>query len=337
MLKKITLLFILLISFSGISQENIDDLLAAGINDAKRFSTDYLRPATEAVSHGINSGWFNHGETMHKFGFSLSVIANVGFIPEDKKAFELNVADYENVRFPDDSPSKMVATTLGFNDPDQTIIVRYDDPIFGDQEVELTLPNGIGAANIELVPTAYIQAGFSPFKGTELKARFFPKIDREDAKVGYYGLGIQQEFTSWLPAEKIWPIAISGLLAYTHLDASYDFTDSSTVDGDNQRVETDINSILGQVVVSTKLKVINFYAGLGYMSATANSDLLGTYRVSDGFIFSEEIVDPFSIEEKHTGLRTTFGTRLKLGFFSLNADYTLAEFNSGTIGLNFSF
>ena len=319
------------------AQENIDDLLAAGIADAKRFSSNYLAPATEGITYGINNGWFNHGKSLKKFGFQISLIANASFIKSDKKSFNLNVADYENVRFEDNSPSKMVATALGHNDPDVTVIVTYDDPIFGNQEVELTLPTGIGSENINLIPTAFLQASFSPLKGTQLTGRFFPKINTDDTKVGLYGFGIQQEFTSWLPAERLWPVAISGLLAYTHLDASYDFTDSNVVDGEEQRVETDINTILAQIVVSTRLKIINFYGGIGYLSGKSSTDLLGTYRVTDGVLVSEDIVDPFSVSQNVSGIRATIGANLKLGFFGLNADYSIAEFDSASVGMNFSF
>ncbi|MBT8267309.1 MAG: hypothetical protein KJO41_03295 [Bacteroidia bacterium] len=319
------------------AQENIDDLLAAGISDAKRFSTDYLMPATDGVAYGINNGWFNHGKTLNRLGFELSLSGNIGFIKDEKKSFILDVSEYENVRFPDDSPSKSVATALGHNDPEQTVIVTYDDPIFGDQEVELTLPTGIGSANVNLIPTAFLQASFAPFKGTEIKGRFFPKITTEDTKIGLYGIGVQQNFTGFLPAEKIWPVAISGLVAYTHLDASYDFTDSSLVDGEEQRVETQVNTFLAELIVSTKIKIINFYGALGYMTGTSNSDLLGTYRVTNGVIFSEEIIDPFSVKQKVSGLRTTLGARLKVGFFGFNVDYTLAEFDSASFGIHFSF
>lgn len=336
-MKKIALLCAMSFAALAPAQENIDDLLAAGIADTQRFSADYLTPATEGITYGINNGWFNHGKSLKRFGFQISIIANASFIKDEKKSFDLNVSDYENIRFGDNSLSKTVATALGHNDPDISVIVTYDDPIFGNQEVELTLPTGIGSENINLIPTAFIQASFAPFKGTQLTGRFFPKIDTDDTKVGLYGFGIQQEFTSWLPAEKIWPVAISGLLAYTHLDASYDFTETNVVEGDEQRVETDINTILAQLVVSTKLKIVNFYAGLGYISGKSTTHLLGTYRITDGVIFSEDIIDPFSIEEKVSGIRATVGANLKLGFFGINADYSIAEFDSASVGLNFSF
>jgi hypothetical protein len=337
-MKNLTLSLVLLCSvFSTQAQNNIDELLAAGVEDAKLFTTDYIAPASEGLMYGINNGWFNSGKAPHRFGFELSVIANVGFINDEKKSFLMNIDDYQNVRFQDGSSTKTVATALGNNDPAVTVIITYDDPIFGEQEVDVELPTGIGSEGVNIIPTAFLQASFSPFKGTQIKGRYFPKIDTEDTKIGLYGLGLQQELTSWLPAEKVWPVHVSGLIAYTHLNASYDFTNTGVVDGENQQIKKEVNSMLYELIVSTKLKIINFYAGLGYLSGKSTTDLLGTYRISNGALTSEDIVDPFSIENKISGTRATIGTRLKLGFFGINADYTMAEFNSATVGINLSF
>ncbi|HLV69808.1 MAG TPA: DUF6588 family protein [Xanthomarina sp.] len=330
-------LFLIIIVFPVQSQDHIDDLLAAGVNDAKRFSQDYLAPATEGLAYGINNGWFNHAKGQKQFGFEIGLIANTSFINDDKKTFEMRVSDYENIRFLDNSTSKNVATALGHNDPDITVVITYDDPIFGNQETELTLPTGIGSTGVNIIPAAFLQAAFSPFRGTQIKARYFPKIETEDVKTGLYGFGIQQEFTAWLPRDKFFPVAISGLIAYTHLDGSYDFTDSNLVEGSNQQVQTDINTLLFELIASTNFKVLNAYGAIGYLSGTSQTDLLGTYVVTDGLLYSDSIIDPFSIEEKVNGIRTTLGANVKLGFFSLNVDYTFAEFNSASLGLNFSF
>ena len=318
------------------SQDNIDELLAAGINDAQRFTADYIAPASEGLAYSLNNGWSNNAVSPRRFKFELSVIANASFIKEEKKSFLLDVSQYENIRFPDNAPSKMVATSLGNNDPDVSVIVTYDDPIFGNQEVEITLPTGIGAADVNLIPTAYLQASFSIFKGTQLKGRYFPTINTNEVNLGLYGFGIQQEFTSWLPADKIWPVAISGLVAYTHLDASYDFTEDGIVDGNNQQIQTEVNTVLAQLIVGTRLKIINLYGTLGYISAKSTTDLLGTYRVNSGALSSQEITNPFSIEQDISGVRASIGATLKLGFIGLTAEYTLAEFDSATLGLNIS-
>src|SRR5690606_2587429 len=133
------------------------------------------------------------------------------------------------------------------------------------------------------------------------------------------------------------PVAISGLIAYTHLDGSYDFTDSNLVEASNQPVQTDINTLLFELIASTIFKVLNAYGAIGYLSGTSQTDSLGTYVVTDASLYSESIVDPCALEEKLNGIRTTMGANVELGFFSLNVDYTFAEFNSASSGLNLSF
>ncbi|WP_044399318.1 DUF6588 family protein [Lacinutrix sp. Hel_I_90] len=337
MKKKLSILIILLSGVTVSAQENLDELLAAGVADAQRFSRDYLKPANDGLAYGINTGWFNNAKTPERFGFEFSIIGNATFISDEDKAFILDVSDYENIRFPDNAPSKVVATALGHNDPAQSVIITYDDPIFGNQETTLELPTGIGSANVNIIPTVFLQASFSPFKGTQIKGRYFPKVDREDAKVGLYGLGLQQDFTAFLPADKLLPITVSGLIAYTHLDGSYDFTETGIVDGENQQVQTETNTMLYQLIVGTKLKMVNFYGAIGYIDGKNQTDLLGTYRVSDGVFFSEKIVDPFSIESETKGILGTVGANLSLGFFGLNASYSIGDFNSASLGMNFTF
>ncbi|MEL0644982.1 DUF6588 family protein [Olleya sp. Ti.3.14] len=337
MKKLLTVISLILFSQSNVAQQNLNDLLAAGVNDAKTFSESYLLPATNGLAYGISSGWFNNAKTPKKHSFELSIVGNTSFIKDENKSFNLNVSDFENIRFPDNSPSKNVATALGHNDPEVTVLVTYQDPIFGNQEVELTLPTGIGSSNVDLIPTAFLQGSFALFEGTQIKGRFFPKVETDDVKIGLYGVGIQQEFTTWLPEDSNFPLAISGLVSYTHLDANYDFTNTEVVDGENQQVQTNVSSLLFQLIAGTNFKVLNFYGAVGYLSATSETDLLGTYRVSDGILFSEEIVDPFSVDSKTNGVTATLGANVKAGFFGINASYTLADFDTASLGINFMF
>ncbi len=174
-------------------------------------------------------------------------------------------------------------------------------------------------------------------KGTEIKARFLPKIDYEDASVGLIGFGLQHDFTKLLPADKILPVAISAVIGYTNISGDYDFTNANLIDGENQRIEASINTWVFSGVVSTKLPIINFYGGLGYVTGKSVTDILGTYRVTEGPFTSETYTDPFSITKKVSGVTGTIGTKLKLGFFRLNAEYNLGEFNTATVGVNFGF
>ena len=88
--------------------------------------------------------------------------------------------------------------------------------------------------------------------------------------------------------------------------------------------------------MSTKLPIINFYGGVGYISGKSETDILGTYIVKSG-PFQQTIEDPFSLTKKTSGASANIGAKLKLGFFRLHADYTLAEFNSLSFGINFGF
>ncbi|RZV65445.1 MAG: hypothetical protein EX254_05530 [Flavobacteriaceae bacterium] len=335
MKKSILLWSCLILTHTFSAQESIDDLLAAGISDAQNFTSDYIAPATEGVAYAMNGGWFNNASTFKQFGIELSLIGNASLIKDEKKSFDLIPANYENIRFEDGSTSKMVATALGANDPDITVIVTYDDPIFGNQEVELTLPTGIGSEGLSLIPSAYLQGSFSPLRGTQVKARYFPKINTDDVDVSFYGFGIQQDFTSLIPVRRLLPFAISGMVAYTHLDGSFDFTETGIVEGENQRINTEVNTWLFQLIAGTKLNIINFYGAVGYISGNSTTDLLGTYRVSNGVLTSDEIKDPFSVDSKPSGITATIGTTLKLGFFGFNAAYNIGEFDTVSVGLNF--
>ena len=201
---------------------------------------------------------------------------------------------------------------------------------------EFDLPSGLASENVNFVPSGFIQASVGIIKGTELKARFLPKINTDDFVLSMYGFGVQHEFTKHLPADKILPIAISGVIGYTHLDGSYDFTNTNIIAGQDQKLRCGVNTWVFQAVVSTKLPIINFYGGLGYLSGKSTTDVLGTYTVQSG-PFQETYVDPFSLKKDASGVTANIGAKLKLGFFRLHADYSLAEFNTFSFGINFGF
>ncbi|GAA4887157.1 hypothetical protein GCM10023311_08580 [Flaviramulus aquimarinus] len=337
-MKKLTILVLLcLVTITLKAQNDIDALLAAGVEDAERFTNDYLAPGTNGLMHSMNANWFNTADAKPLGGFEISVIVNASSVKNENKIFNLNTANYNNISFPDNSPSKTVSSVLGENDPAIFIEIEYEDPIFGNLTETIELPNGIGNSSANLLPTAFIQGALGLVKGIELKARFVPKIDTDDVSLSMYGAGVQFEVTKWLPADKLLPVAISGLVAYTHLNGEYDLTESSGIQGENQRIDNDTNTWLLQLIASTKLPVINFYGGLGYIKGKSESNLLGTYRVTNGGITAQPIIDPFSVSSEVSSLRGTLGTKLKLGFFRLNAEYHLSEFNAFSLGIHFGF
>lgn len=337
-MKKIVLFIALCISVSAAKAQNdIDVLLAAGVEDAERFANDYLAPGTNGIMYSLNANWFNSAKVKPLGGFEISVIANASLVKDEDKMFSMDTADYNNVQFVQGPSVQNVASVLGENDPDIYVEVEYEDPIFGSQTAELELPQGIGDQSKNLLPTAFVQGAIGLGSGIEVKARYFPKVDTDEVTFNLYGAGLQLEFTEWLPADKLWPVALSALVAYNHLDGSYDITDSSGIEGENQRLENDTNTWLFQLAVSTKLPVFNLYGGLGYITGKSESDLLGNYRVTNGPLTSETITDPFSVSSEVSSVRGTVGAKLKLGFFRINAEYHLSEFDAFSVGVNFGF
>ncbi|NCT18310.1 MAG: hypothetical protein COZ75_01130 [Flavobacteriaceae bacterium CG_4_8_14_3_um_filter_34_10] len=338
-MRNLTLFTFLFVSAFSFSQNKLEDLLAAGIEDAQRFASGYISPAAEGVIYNLSNGWIQSANVKKPLRFEISVIGNISFVKDKNKSFTLNTEDYNNLQFRDGSTSNNVATAFGENKPNIIVFARVtDDTGAFQQEVEFELPQGLASTNVNFVPTAFLQARLGVFKATEVKVRYFPKIDYEDVQTELFGLGLQHEFTQWLPVDKIFPVAISGFIGFTNLNGSFDFTDSQIVEGANQRFAVKQNSWLFQVHASTKLPIINFYGGLGYVSGKSDFDVLGTYTVRAGtplFETASTFENPFTVKNKVSGVKATLGTRLNLAFFSIYAEYNLAEYNTASAGIGF--
>ena len=83
------------------AQADFNNVLAAGVEDAERFTTDYMAPLSESVVYSMSTGWYNTADAKPLSGFEISIIGNItGFKnKEDKKTFILDPSDYENLDF----------------------------------------------------------------------------------------------------------------------------------------------------------------------------------------------------------------------------------------------
>ena len=338
-MKKVFFLLILIVGLQANAQSNINELLAAGLADAERFTDDYLYPVSEGAIYNISNGWYNSGESKLLGAFEISIIGNYSPYKnkEGKKTFTLDTADYENLQFDDGSTSKIVSSALG--DIEGINVYVEGDPIPGTTVREdFELPTGLASEDIDFIPSAFLQVGIGLVHGTEVKARYFPKINAEGGSYGLYGLGLQHEFTHHLAplVQKRFPVRLSAIIGYTRLDATYDFTETNIIAGADQKIDVDMSTWVFQVVASTKLPIINFYAGVGYVTGKSKTHILGTYVVQSG-PFQQTYEDPFSLNHKAKGVRANLGAKLKLGFFRVNFDYTMAEFNNLSAGINFGF
>ncbi len=336
---KFSILFLLL-TLQISAQQDIESLLAAGIEDAQRFSQSYFSPASDAIIYGMSSGWFNTAKSKKSFRFEVSVIGNLSFSNSDSKSFNLNTADYNNLSFGNfqSGPiSRNVATALGENNPSIEMIATVEDPDSNQSvQIPIELPQGLASEGINFVPTGFVQASIGLIKGFELKARFLPEVNTEDIDSKFYGFGLQNELTELIPFDKALPVRIAAIAGYSRYEGEFRFNDSDIVSGVNRRIESEAESWLFAAIVSTKLPVINFYGSLGYVTGNSTTSLLGQYNLDTGInsVDSQPLIDPFSITSDVSGARATLGFKLKLAFFRLHADYSFQEFNTASVGIS---
>ncbi len=335
-MKKI-LLWVALATVTFSKAQDLNNLFLSGVNDAERFSNSYLAPVSEATIYSISNGWYNTADAKPLGGFEISIVGNMtGFKnKDDKKAFVLDPNDYENLDFViNPGQARPVSTALGDIEGIE-VFVEDENGLFRE---EFELPSGLASENFNFIPSGYIQGSVGLVKGLEVKARFLPKIKfDDDAKIGLFGAGLQYDFTKMLPADKLLPVAISAVIGYTGLTGEYDFTDTELINGSDQRIDANFKTWNFSAVVSTRnIPVINFYGGLGYITGKSDIDVLGTYEVTSG-PFQTTYTDPFSVSKKASGVTANLGTKIKLGFFRINADYNFSEFSTFTFGLNFGF
>lgn len=334
-MKKI-FLFVALLGVSFTKAQDLNDLFISGLEDAERFSNAYFSPLQEAAIYSLSGGWYNTAEAKPLGGFEISIIGNLTFFNnlDDKKSFVLDPSDYDNLDFVENpGQAREVSTALG--DIEGVVMVVEDETGLVREEFEL--PSGLASEDFTFVPMPILQASVGLIKGFEVKARFLPTISIDEAEIGMFGAGIQYEFTKLLPADKVLPVAISAVIGYTNLNGEYDFTESSDVQGENQSVDASFNTWNFSAVVSTKnIPVINFYGGIGYITGQSDVDLLGEYVVTSG-PFQQTYSDPFTVSQDASGVVANIGTKIKLGFFRLNAEYNIAEFSTFTAGMSFGF
>lgn len=359
-MKKVVLLAMMILSGCAINAQNgFSEILAAGVEAGERFSNSYMIPAAESFSYNLSSGWYDEARVLKAGRFKIQLKAQATFSPDEKKSFILDPEEYEDiiqrsydntnnppanieVLFGDGSTSpRSIATALGENTMNQQLIIRSREATTGFllQEDIIDLPNGIGNEGLDIIPTAFLQFGVGIGAGLEIKGRVIPEVSIDEAKTDLYGLGIQWELSKLLSTEENgFPLNISLLGAFTRLNASYDFEDGAVVAGANQSIETKINSFNLSAIIGTNRKVLNFYGGLNYNIGTTQTDLLGTYTFNSNtviFPVAATVEDPFSINTDVSGFLGTVGTKLTLGAFNINADYTFGEFSTASASIFF--
>lgn len=347
-MKNLLLVLSFLIVTTSLNAQELESILIAG-DDASQLTESYVNPVMKGLMYGMNSGWYTTAKTHKKFGFDITINANLSIVPSADQLFDFSQSDYQYLSAANGETT--LPTIMSEDDSDTTIDVSV--PIDGDlyKVGSFEMPGGItGDLPVNAVPTPMVQVGLGlPFK-TDIKLRMIPTLNFDDqVEASLFGLGLQHDLTHYLgPIDKL-PLSLSILGAFTNMKVSYFIDDDSSTDDvtvTNGEAEFKMDTYTIQALASLDFKIITIYGGIGYNSGKATAKLKGDYELeyeiqdSSGNVISttnETVSNPINLNFEASGVRASLGTRINLGFFKIFGDYTIQEYNTISAGIAFSF
>ena len=343
-MKKLFLSFIVFAAFSvNTKAQELEQLLVLG-KDAGTLLESYLQPGFEGTIYNLNAGWYRTAKTHKKLGFDITFNASISTVPDQRKNFIFNSANFNNVTLQSGANSTELPTVFGGTTNEVLVVSSTVDTPVGPQtaEFELNALNGVNdEINFNQVPAAMLQAGIGlPFK-TDVTLRYMPEVGGDNFKTDLFGIGIKHNILQYFPIAKRIPLVDVSLFGgYTQLTSQY------LPGGDGQSIDMQIRSFTGQILGSVDLKLINFFVGAGYSSGNSSLVVNGTYEfqyvdpttgvaLGDPQEISKD--DLPNIKADVGSFMTTVGTSINLAFFKIFGSYTIQEYNTANLGIAFSF
>jgi len=339
--------------------QNFENLLASGKEDASIYLGHYMQPVFKGLIYDLNGGWYHTGKTHKKYGFDVTVNVAASLVPQSEKTFAFRNADYSNLELTngldyDNLPSVMGQTS------NQRISIKIPIDALGNviPNDSNVLPTSFQVASFETldgiedelpiaaVPAPMIQFGIGLPSKTDIKLRFVPNIGNKDVTFNLFGIGLQHNLLQHFKlANKVPLIDVSLLGAFTTSTTVYAPQDSAI--GVNQETIIKVNAFTAQLVGNFDLKIISFYAGLGYIAGISNTKVNGDYtfhyNLTDNLGIpitgqqTKTIHNPINIDYTLSGVKATLGMRLNIAWFKIFADYSFQEYNTVNAGIAFSY
>lgn len=348
-MKRITLIVVLTLVSQLSKAQGIENIILAA-DDASKLTENYISPVVKGLMYNMNGGWYATGRVHQKYGFDISITANLSYVPSADEIFQFIPSDYEFVSLPNGDVS--LPTVLSSDDSEATVDVSVPNPT-GDgtfRVASFQMPGGIAKdLPAKGVPTPMVQFGLGLPLKTDLKLRFVPKTFISDFETNLIGIGIQHDLMQYFKEPEYLPLFVSLLGAFTHMKVGYSILDTDASDNlaiTNGAAEFKMDTWTIQAVGSLNYKYVTIYAGLGYNGGTSSINVKGdydvTYDVEDSSgttngTVEQSFSNPVNLSFETYGPRATLGTRFNLGLFRIFGDYTLQEYNTLSAGIAYSF
>lgn len=319
------LIFLCLLSTVAVSHsQDLENLVKGSAADANYLVKGYVTPLLNSVGAGFAQGWYNTAKPHKLLGFDLTVTASAIYFPSSDLVYKVENSAMSNlVVTPVSETSTMAPTILGSETAPRYQLKSSGVAIDGAPGLDLK-NNGI-----DFVPAAMVQLGIGLPKGTDLKIRFFPSTKIGDnGTANMLGFGVMHDIKQHIPGVKNLPFDLSAFVGHTNTKLEIGLDDARP----DQKATFETNATTIQGLISKKLSVVTFYAGLGYNFTSASLAVKGRYYLDNTNTVTASLLDPVNFSVSQSGPRATIGMRLKLLIFTFHGDYTLQKYNALTVG-----
>jgi len=325
------------------------DFLRSTPADGVKFLEAYISPWINAFGAGLNGNWYNTAKPHELGGFDITFGISAGIVPSSETTFDISSIGLSSSI----SGSGLAPTVAG---------PTSDGPelIYSQGGVELSRFNTPQGTDWRYIPVPIAQAGIGLPLGTEIKARFIPRIPVSDGDFMLWGAGLMHSIMQYIPGNKLLPVDVSVFGAFTRITGNVPLsldpgsptsyaTYNAITDFNDQNFSLNVSAFNVGAIASFNLPVINFYGGLGYSKTSTVLELSGNFPtpvlvsnptphaeyndsgVKKGTDFPDMNIENFS------GLRANIGFRVKLAVVTFHADYTWAQYSVLSTGLGISF
>ena len=339
MKNKVVILIGLIVYLNANSQnfQGIENLLLASQEDQTLLFQQYFNPLVTSINYGMASGWSHTAKTHKKLGFDITLSLNSSFIPSSAEVY--STSGFNSIT----SSSDFLPTVLGDKTDETLSITLFGQGSIPELTTSFTAPSGIkDDLPLSMVTTPSLQVGLGlPYK-TDLIIRYIPTRSNKNTSIGLKGIGLKHNLLQHFgPVDKVPLIDLSLLAAYSTYSIDYNIQKTSNLAGYNQQAIMNIDSYAVQLLSSVDLKILTFYASIGYSKGVSDLELLGTYNLPYNVADTAEqiivtVTDPLKVKWNNESVSANAGISFKLPGLRLFADYTAQEYNSVSLGVSLS-
>lgn len=325
-MKRLSLTLLTLICFAfnpAKAQFDPGPLIQGSAADANYLANGYLTPLGEALTAGMNNGWYYTAKT-HKLGrFDLMLNASILFVPDASKMFTIDNSQLGSMTLQSGASSTEAPSVFGGGD-------GVDLQINGTTQTFST-PTGLDASAL-VVPALGLNVGL--IKNTDIGIRYVPTFNIPgdiDAEISQFGFSVKHDFLQWIPGGKALPFDASLLFGYTSLQYDQKINDV------DQTLAMESTAYTIRALISKKILFLTIYGGAGLNSGSTDINIAGTFDLETPAGTQTSVLNLNSNADAGSSFVGNVGLRLKFLFvMALAVDYTFGDFNAVNAGLGFS-